>query len=506
MYHSQLQAAPPPSYVEHYSALSYVLTDYGRRQNSTTIPVVPVQTLKFDDQQELLWSGNVAGHVTSYYSDQLQKYTSFAIGTDDPVLQLLTGDFGLLCLLKDELRLRNRRGIPKFSYSSSTFRDILCMSKLPSQLILLGGLAQNLIEFDLERKRQIRTTEMKSQEVGCCLIRQHPKFICSADLEGRITLRNTNNLAVSQSFKTFGQIADFDVHGNYLVICGSSSRPTPDRFLMVYDLRTFRLVTPIQSHFSPSLVRFIPAFTSKFCMASSTGQFQLLDVAASAAENCTAFTHQVPIQSEAQLTCLNVSSSGQALAFGDDMGLIHLFGTNTNVNFNQYSGQTEFPDALEAVPPIDVDDLLTPLSIIPTYGYNQHEKSLGDDLKERDSGKFYVTPKIDEKILESMTNRSDVGYAPNPFKNMGPITYIKGQVGVVGMSKSDAGGTNEQNHQYKTDAELIEFKEDTDSDDKSLKNKNNQMDKQLDSQTLEQSSNISTATAAPTTPNKTARK
>lgn len=464
MYHPQLQSAPPPTFVEHYSALSYVLTDHGRRQNATTIPVVPVQTLKFDDQQELLWSGNVSGHVTSYFSDQLTKYTSFSVGSDDPALQLLTGDFGLLCLLKDELKLRNRRGIPKFSYSSSTFKDMLCMSKLPSQLILLGGLAQNLIEFDLERKRQIRTTELDSKEVGCCLIRQHPKFICCADIEGRVTLRNTNNLAVTHTFKTHtGQIADFDVHGNYLVTCGyPSSRPTPDRFLMVYDLRTYRLVTPIQSIFPPSLIRFIPAFTSKFCMASSLGQFQLLDVAASAAENCTAFTHQVQIQPEATLTSLNVSSSGQALAFGDDLGIVHLFGTNTNVSFNQFSAPTEFPDPLEPVQPIDVDDLLTPLSIIPTYSSNLYEKSFADDLKEHDSKRFYATPKIDEKIIESMTNRSDVGYAPNPYKSMGHISYIKGQVGVVGLTKSELSTAATE----KTDAELIEFKDDTNSDDK----------------------------------------
>lgn len=443
MYHPHLQAAPPATFVEHYSALSYTLTDHGSRQTTAPVPpVVPVQTLKFDDQQELLWSGNVQGHVTSYFSDQLTKYTSFAIGSGDPLLQILTGEFGVLCLLKDELKLRNRRGIPKFSYSSSTFKDMLCMSKLPSQLILLGGLSQNLIEFDIERQRQLRTTELDSKEVGCCLIRQHPKFVCCADLEGRITLRNTNNLAVSHTFKTHtGQISDFDVHGNYLVTCGyPSSRPTPDRFLMVYDLRTYRLVTPIQSIFPPSLVRFIPAFTSKFCLASSMGQFQLLDVAASAADNCTAFTHQVQIQPEASLTSLNVSTSGQALAFGDDLGMLQLFGTNTNVSFNQYSAPTEFPDPLEPVPPINPNDFITPLSIVPqAYPYDSYEKSISDDLKALESSQFYRTPKIDEKIIESMTNRSDVGYAPNPYKNLGRVSYIRGQVGVVGsgMNKSE---------------------------------------------------------------------
>lgn len=430
----QPQIAPPATFVEHYSALSYVLTDHGSRQ-TTAPPVIPVQTIKFDDQQELLWSGNVYGHVTSYYSDHLTKYTSFSVGSNDPVLQILTGEFGLLCLLKDDLKLKNRRGLPKFTYNSSTFKDMLCMSKLPSQLILLGGLSQNLIEFDLNRQRQIRTTELESQEVGCCLIRQHPKFVCCADLQGRITLRNTNNLAASHTIDThFGQIADFDVHGNYLIICGyPSTRPTPDRYLRVYDLRTFSFITPIQSIFPNSLVKFIPAFTSKFCIASSLGQFQLLDVSATVTENCTAFTHQVQMQPQATLTSMNVSSSGQALAFGDDLGVVHLFGTNTNVTFNQYSTPTEFPDPIEPTPPIDPNDTLTPFSIVAqAYSYDTNEKSAADNLKQYDSGKYFKTPKIDEKIIESVTYRSDVGYAANPYKKLGHISYIKGRVGVVG--------------------------------------------------------------------------
>lgn len=459
MYHPHLQAPPPASFVEHYSALSYTLTDHGTKQSSIPAPTVPVQTVKFDDQQELLWSGNVYGHVTSYYGEQLTKYTSFSVGASDPVLEILTGDFGVLHLLKDELKLRNRRGISKLSYSSSTFKDMLCMSKQPSQLILLGGLSQNLIEFDLERQRQLRSTELDSRENGCCILRQHPKFICCADLEGRITLRNTNNLAVAHTFKTHtGQVADFDVHGNYLVTCGyPSNRPTPDRFLMVYDLRNYRLITPIQSIFPPTLVRFVPAFTSRFCLASSLGQFQLLDVAAGAAENCTAFTHQVQIQPEASLTSLNVSSSGQALAFGDDLGMIHLFGTNTNVTFNQYSAPTEFPDPIEPVPSIDPNDFITPLSIIPQpYGYDIHEKSISDDLKSYQSSPFYRTPKIDSKILESMTNRSDVGYAPNPYRGLGRLSYVRGSVGVAGVTQNE----QEPTWDSKSDAELIKFRED----------------------------------------------
>lgn len=459
MYHTHLQAPPPPSFVEHYSAISWAITDHGYKQTNAPISAVPIQTIKFDDQQELLWSGNVAGHATSLYSDQLTKYTSFAVGCEEPVLQFLTGDFGLLCLIRDELKLKNRRGIPKNSYSSSTFKNMLCMTKLPSQLVLLGGLSQNLIEFDLERQRQLRTTDLGSNEIGCCLVKQHPKFVCCADLEGRITLRNTNNLAVNHTFKTHtGQIADFDVHGNYLITCGyPSSRPTPDRFIMVYDLRNFRLVTPIPSIFPPSMVKFIPAFTSKFCLASSMGQFQILDVAVSAAENCTAFTHQVQLQPESSLTSLDISSSGQALAFGDDLGRIHLFGSNSSVVFNQFSNPTETADPLEPVPFIEPNDFITPLSVA-AQSYNSYPVEgdpISADSNSHQPVRFYRTPKIDSRIIESMTKRSDVGYAPNPFKNQGHISYIKGRVGVVDLNHAgEDSTTNGSGAEYK---DVIEY-------------------------------------------------
>lgn len=476
MYHPQLQSAPPPTFVEHFTALSYALTDHGVARHSPLAPppVVPVQTLRFDDQQELLWSGNVYGHMTSYYCDQLTKYTSFSVGANDPVLQILTGDFGVLALLKDELKLRNRRGIPEFSYNSSTFKDMVCMSKLPSNLILMGGLSNNLIEFDLERVKQLRSTELDSKEVGCCIIRQHPKFVCCADIEGRITLRNTNNLAISRSFKTHsGQIADFDVHGNYLVTCGyPTSRPTPDRFLMVYDLRTFKLVTPIQSLFPPALIKFIPAFTSKFCLASSMGQFQLLDVAAGASENCTAFTHQVQLQPESSLTCVDVSTTGQAIGFGDDFGLLHLFGANNSVAFNHRSKQTEFPDTQTSSLAIDANDFITPLtSVLQEFPYNPYEKNShpdavtplsdpsNDSESQKSSAQFRRTPQIDPKILESIINRSDVGYAPNPYKSLGRLSYIRGRVGVVGATKPEETDADNANVASNPDGEIDANKE-----------------------------------------------
>ena len=92
----------------------------------------------------------------------------------------------------------------------------------------------------------------------------------------QITLRDLRTFKTEQEFDAFsGSLSDFDVHGNLLAACGFSSRGLNglacDRFLMVYDLRMMRAVTPLQVHVDPLFLRFIPTYTSRLVIISQSG-------------------------------------------------------------------------------------------------------------------------------------------------------------------------------------------------------------------------------------------
>lgn len=200
----------------------------------------PLTTIKFDTHEELLWTGNQNGFVTSFYGPNLQRYTSFRISTSEMVHQIETNTQGIFALTSTSLRHQIRRGIPKFTFRSKNLTDALCMFPLSSSRFLLAGHQQHLIDLDLETL----TEQQLVDSSGCAIIRHHSRFLCCGNVNGTISLRDPLTLNEEHELQTHSaSLNDFDVQGNYLISCGFSdinSKLSIDRFLMVHDMRMLR--------------------------------------------------------------------------------------------------------------------------------------------------------------------------------------------------------------------------------------------------------------------------
>lgn len=199
----------------------------------------PLTTVKFDTHEELIWTGNQSGYVTSFYSSNIQRYTSFRV-SQEMVHQIETNAQGLFALTSTSLRHQIRRGVPKFTYRSKNLNDALCMFPVTPGRLLVAGHQQHIIDLDLETL----TEQQLVDSSGCAIIRHHSRFICCGNVNGTISLRDPVSLNEEHELKTHSaSLNDFDVQGNYLISCGFSDingKLNVDRFLMVYDMRMLR--------------------------------------------------------------------------------------------------------------------------------------------------------------------------------------------------------------------------------------------------------------------------
>nr|XP_039268945.1 PAN2-PAN3 deadenylation complex catalytic subunit PAN2-like [Styela clava] len=386
-------------------------------------PRFGTSALSFDNELELLWSGNMGGHITSYCGASLQKYTSFQIDARNPVIGIETVKDRVLSLTKDRVTCHSKFGLKEYEFLPESTFSIESSMLYKDTSLLIGGKSSRLIELDLNTGASpVRDfTDEGKMENGVMLFRSSPRFICCGDVAGNIILRDRETLKAQHVFNAHtGTLSDFDIHGHLLVTCGYSLRHgmdrsipqslTLDRVIKVFDTRMMRTVTPIQAHIQPAFVRFIPTYTRRLIIMNERGQFILI-------EDNAAVTPSTPIYQLnnmcGNITSFAMSNSMQTLAFGDSGGHLQLWSSSANPTFHQYQKMPEFapiPEPLEHR--IAIDDYSIPLSVIPMP--RCREKLLSDWPLKYCNPVSRRPPPIDPNIIQTMKIVHGIGYAPNP--------------------------------------------------------------------------------------------
>ncbi|KAF9415411.1 hypothetical protein HW555_006938 [Spodoptera exigua] len=428
-----------PKQSAEYEVRSSVLVDGGDRFG--------VSAVVFDKFEELIWMGNQGGHVTSYYGPGMQKYTSFQVHESEEVRDIITVEQGIFALTKTTLRHQIRRGIPKRTFKSPNMTDMQCLFQVSATKLLMGGHQNKLIDLDLNRMTE---TAIPIQEEGCAVLRSGGgSLVACGSANGMVALRDIRTPTTAEhTFRAHSAcLSDLDMQGDLLITCGftqSVGMAVAEPYVLVWDVRCLRGNSkPGEGAWSlptvspPLLLHFLPAFSGRAVALSGDGHVALLHVNAPNAAEHSMF--QVDTQSS-QCSVMDVSSTSQALVFGDQSGHLHLFSPQHNHEpvFNNFSRATEFADQVLGIPYVGFNDTTFQFSTVPLPPLTSGNKWF-NELPEEFFKRIYRKPKpIDPEVLKSMKMQGPIGYAPNPrsFKR-NQMPYIEDNLDDLNSSRQN---------------------------------------------------------------------
>ncbi|XP_052757639.1 PAN2-PAN3 deadenylation complex catalytic subunit PAN2 [Galleria mellonella] len=416
-----------PTQEAEYEVRSSVLVDGGDRFG--------VSAVVFDKFEELIWMGNQGGHVTSYYGSNMQKYTSFQIHESEEVRDIITVEQGIYALTKTTLRHQIRRGIPKHTFRSNNMVDMQCLFQVSPTKLLMGGHQNKLLDLDLNKMAE---NIIPIQEEGCAVLRSGGgSLVACGSANGMVALRDIRTPGAAEHiFRAHTAcLSDLDMQGDLLITCGFTQSvggvAVAESYIIVWDVRCLRgsntgteSAWSIQTASPPFLLHFLPAFSGRAVALSSDGHVALLHVNA---PDEAQSVFQVETQNSL-CSVMDVSSTSQALVFGDQSGHIHLFSPQHNHEpvFNNFSRETEFADQVAGLPYVGFSDTTFQFSSVPLPPLTTGDKWFNVLPEEFFKKVYRKTKPIDPEVLKTMKMQGPIGYAPNPgtFKR-NQVPYIE---------------------------------------------------------------------------------
>ncbi|KAI1731835.1 PAB-dependent poly(A)-specific ribonuclease subunit PAN2 [Ditylenchus destructor] len=385
---------------------------------SSCSTIQEITALKFDVYQELLWCGNSAGKVGSFYGIGLNEYTAFT-AVNDTIQDIVALEEAVVIVSKNTIFGYKRQGLPLFEYRSVNFGDLTCICSHPvaPNSLILGGRQSKIVQMDAVTQKEQRTVHLK--DTDCLAIRTNDHNLFTVDSAGGLTMRSLNTIdSVSSVCAHTGGIADFDVCGNQVITCGFTNRSGgiySDPFLKMYDVRmSLKCLAPHSVLFPPTMCRFANPFSDgQLIYGSKFGHVMTTNLDNSYNELLYQYCSGV------QMPCsMDVSSSRQCLAIGDNTGSICLFGDRqADSMFNQESWMTIFPTIEESLPPTSINDKNSSISVVPsplppTNGYCSD--FWPENALQRQCRKSKPIP---DEIIRVTKSAHSVLYAKNPRAN-----------------------------------------------------------------------------------------
>lgn len=330
-----------------------------------------ISTLEFDNQSNLLWTGDNNGYLNSFtpmnYNEQLAlyPYTKFRSNIQ-PVTQIINSTNKIYSLSKDNININNKRGIPLQNINKTVnphYESFSCMAlnDLSNEMII--GKAQGLFKINLADPSSFESFQYNKD---VCFIGQQSKFWTLGTLNGGVDLFDQNSNRIIKEFTGHNDgLSDMDINGNYLVTSGYSLRHNTffvDPLINLYDLRMMKLLSPIPFSFGPSFVKFHPKLPNLIMIGSKSGNLQFLDIF----DQSKFQLYQIDLVSNTNyISNLKFSDNGEFITMNDSYNNLILW------NFNDSQKFVNFPMELDGITlteePIrnfPVDDTNIPLNSV----------------------------------------------------------------------------------------------------------------------------------------------